>query len=85
ASADGGATGGLCAAGGTLTLTGTGFASGATVTAGSRTATSVSVSADGTRAYATFAAGPPDSPVVVQIENPNGCSAKAAAPLAVLG
>src|SRR5581483_481483 len=68
---------GLCAAGGTLVLTGTGFAQGAVVTAGGRTATKVTVSADRKQAIATFGAGAPASPVNVTITNPEGCSASA--------
>lgn len=83
---DAGATSpGLCASGGTLTITGTGFMAGASVTAGTRTATNVTVSSDGKQAIATFAAGAPDSPVEVRLTNPTGCSTKAATALGVIG
>lgn len=75
----------VCQGQGSLTLTGTGFYSGATVSIGSASSMSVTAGADGTSATASFAGMLPLSPIDaatyaatpldVTIQNAAGCSA----------
>ena len=73
----------LCAGGGRLSLSGTNFEPGATVTAGSRTAATVSVADGGTSLTATFGAGGL-GPLPVTLTNPSGCGATAAQQVSVV-
>lgn len=73
----------ICAGGGALNLTGTGFRSGASVTLNQTLATQVAV-ASGQSASATFAGGlKAGGPYDVVLQNPEGCSATLAKAITV--
>ncbi|HEY3354277.1 MAG TPA: hypothetical protein VGQ83_13575, partial [Polyangia bacterium] len=74
----------ICTGGGIITVTGTGFEQGATVTVGPRVSTSVVVNGAGTSAVATFGAGPIIAPAAVTLTNPSGCSATATQQVSVV-
>lgn len=67
----------VCSGSGQLTLTGTGFQSGATVTLNGTAARTVTVSGGGTTAVAAFDALPVGGPFTVALANGDGCSATA--------
>jgi len=66
----------VCAGGGTLTLGGTGFRTGATVSVGAASTTSVTVAADGMSAVAALGAANVGGPFDVTFANADGCSSK---------
>jgi hypothetical protein len=67
----------LCQGGGSITLMGTNFEQGATVSLGPLMTTSVTVSQSGSTATASFGAGLSPGMYSVGIQNPDGCSATA--------
>ncbi|MFZ5440031.1 MAG: hypothetical protein ACOZQL_08470 [Myxococcota bacterium] len=74
----------LCSGNATLTVTGTGFVPGATVSLGGIAAVSVSVADAGTSAAASFAMIEPGGPFQVVLDNGDGCSATATATVNVI-
>lgn len=74
----------VCSGLANLTLTGTGFLPGASVTVDGITATRVTVNAMGTSAVAEFSMLMPGGPLTVRLDNGDGCGANAPVTITVI-